>query len=105
MFDKDKIKFYGDNIGGVTGPHCQVLDSHPLVGGYECVNCKNCYRVEKRLWDMSNPQTDEVWKNGQYDGFVYCASNNSYFIRKIKKHIFNMQKKKMHIKKLGNERN
>ncbi len=101
MFDKNKVQFFGDDTTEVYGPRCEYNNDYPIIGSYKCMNCKYCYRVTKRVWDIQDKNTLGVWKNAAYDGYVYCGSNDSNFLYKIKKHIFKLFKKKLYIKKLG----
>ena len=96
MFERDRIKFYGENLDEAYGPTC-VVDNVTHTVGPSCVDCKNCYHMKIRYWTKTT-QDGTVWHNASYDGQVWCAKDNPNFIRKIKNHIFVLRKRKPIIK-------
>ena len=101
MLDKNKVQFFGDDLKGIYGPRCQCNKDHPIVGSYSCANCKYCYKIKKRVWDVRDENSWAIWRNAEYDGVVYCGSNDSNFLYKIKSRIFRLCKKKLYVKKIG----
>lgn len=97
MFDKQKIKFYGNNITNTYGPICEHMDC--FVGSTTCLGCEHCLRLKARFWDVTD-EDGSTWKYGEHDGYVWCGLHDKRFIEKLKKHIFRLTKSKIELKDL-----
>ena len=98
MFDRDRIEFNGNHIQQSYGPFCEA--SGFVITPEICAACPNCYRIKTRYWDEYD-SNGEPWKYGAYNGHVWCGQYDSYFLRKIKKHIFKLKYPKEEVKELS----